>query len=63
MVAWAGTTMKVTAFVGDQMGDFPVTDENIPETGSDTAFGRTCFLLPNPMYGDWTTRVTRQPMR
>ena len=61
--AWAGTTMKVTAFVGDQMGDFPVTDENIPETGSDTAFGRTCFLLPNPMYGDWTTRVTRQPMR
>jgi predicted secreted acid phosphatase len=55
--------MKVTAFVGDQMGDFPTPDENIPEAGSDVAFGRTCFLLPNPMYGDWTSRVTRQPAR
>jgi 5'-nucleotidase (lipoprotein e(P4) family) len=61
--AWSGTAMKVTAFVGDQMGDFPTPDENIPEAGSDVAFGRTCFLLPNPMYGDWTSRVTRQPAR
>jgi 5'-nucleotidase (lipoprotein e(P4) family) len=61
--AWPGTAMKVAAFVGDQMGDFPAADENIPETGNDGAFGRTCFLLPNPMYGDWTTRVTRQPVR
>jgi 5'-nucleotidase (lipoprotein e(P4) family) len=61
--AWPGTSMKVIAFVGDQMGDFPTADENIPETGSDAAFGRTCFLLPNPMYGDWVTRVTRLPAR
>jgi 5'-nucleotidase (lipoprotein e(P4) family) len=61
--AWAGTAMKVAAFVGDQMGDFPSADENIPETGTDTAFGLTCFLLPNPMYGDWTSRITRQPPR
>ncbi len=61
--AWSGTAMKVAAFVGDQMGDFPAADENIPDTGSDAAFGRTCFLLPNPMYGDWTARITRSPMR
>jgi 5'-nucleotidase (lipoprotein e(P4) family) len=61
--AWSGRTMTVAVFVGDQMGDFPTADENIPETGSDADFGRTCFLLPNPMYGDWTTRVTRQPAR
>lgn len=60
--AWS-TAMRVAVFVGDQMGDFPVPDENIPETGTDAAFGRTCFLLPNPMYGDWTTRVTRSPVR
>lgn len=61
--AWSGRAMKVAVFVGDQMGDFPAADENIPETGGDAAFGRTCFLLPNPMYGDWTTRVTRTPQR
>ena len=61
--AWSGRAMKVAVFVGDQMGDFPTADENIPETGGDAAFGRTCFLLPNPMYGDWTTRVTRTPER
>lgn len=56
--AWS-TPMKVLAFVGDQMGDFPAPDEGIPDTGTDAAFGRTCFLLPNSMYGDWTSRVTR----
>jgi predicted secreted acid phosphatase len=54
--------MAVVAFVGDQMGDFPAPDEDIPETGDEGAFGRTCFLLPNPMYGDWTARVTRWPL-
>jgi 5'-nucleotidase (lipoprotein e(P4) family) len=56
--AWA-TPMRVVAFVGDQLGDFPEASEHIPQTGDDAAFGRTCFLLPNPMYGAWTTRVTR----
>jgi len=58
--AWSGTAVRVLAFVGDQMGDFPGADEHIPDTGSDDAFGRTCFLLPNSMYGDWTSKVTRR---
>ena len=45
--------MKVVAFVGDQMGDFPEAAEHIAGAGSDEAFGRSCFLLPNSMYGDW----------
>lgn len=57
--SWPGRTMRFIAFVGDQMGDFPEADEGIPETGTDLAFGRTCFLLPQAMYGDWVTRVTR----
>jgi 5'-nucleotidase (lipoprotein e(P4) family) len=57
--AWRGTPMRIVAFMGDQMGDFPAASENIPRTGTDEAFGTTCFLLPNPMYGDWTSRVTR----
>jgi len=58
--AWTGTSIRVLAFVGDQMGDFPAAGEHIPDTGSDDAFGRTCFLLPNSMYGDWTSKVTRR---
>ena len=56
---WTGLPMAILAFVGDHMGDFPEPSEQIPNTGSDAAFGKTCFLLPNSMYGDWTTRVTR----
>ena len=51
--------MRVVVFVGDQPGDFPDSSEQIPQAGNDSAFGRTCFLLPNSMYGAWTTRVTR----
>jgi predicted secreted acid phosphatase len=57
--AWSGVPMRVLAFIGDQMTDFPERDEQLPETGTDAAFGRTCFLLPNSMYGAWTTKVTR----
>jgi acid phosphatase len=57
--AWSGIPMRVLAFVGDQMTDFPESDERLPDTGTDAAFGHTCFLLPNSMYGAWTTRVTR----
>jgi len=59
--AWSSSPMRVVAFVGDQMGDFPGAVEQIPQTGSDAAFGRVCFLLPNSMYGAWTTSVTRVP--
>jgi 5'-nucleotidase (lipoprotein e(P4) family) len=57
--AWNGAATRLIVFVGDQMGDFPDAAEGIPGTGSDEAFGRTCFVLPNAMYGGWTTRVTR----
>ena len=57
--AWSGQPMRIVAFIGDQMTDFPESDEGLPDTGTDAAFGRTCFLLPNSMYGAWTTRATR----
>lgn len=59
--SWDGARVKLMGFIGDQMGDFPAPDENIPEAGSDADFGRSCFLLPNPTYGKWATSVTRVP--
>ena len=41
------------------MTDFPESGRAVPGTGTDAAFGRICFLLPNSMYGAWTTKVTR----
>ena len=58
--AWSGAPAPVVVFVGDQMGDFPAAGESDPDAGKDDAFGRRYFILPNPMYGTWTTRVTRQ---
>lgn len=60
--AWAGVRPRIVAFVGDAMGDFPAADEPIAAGGpaGDEAFGTRYFLLPNPMYGRWTTRVTRR---
>ena len=59
--SWPGVKPRVIVLVGDQMGDFPQAGEQISGSGSDTDFGRTYFVLPNPMYGDWQTRVTRVP--
>ena len=56
---WPNKPMRVIAFVGDQIGDFPAASELIPGAGTDDAFGKTCFLLPNSMYGDWASHVTR----
>jgi predicted secreted acid phosphatase len=42
------------------MGDFPSAGESDPDAGKKDAFGRRYFILPNPMYGQWTSRVTRQ---
>jgi 5'-nucleotidase (lipoprotein e(P4) family) len=58
--AWPGTPMRIVAFVGDQLGDFPAAAENIAGTGVDSSFGRICFLLPNSMYGQWNNQVTRR---
>jgi acid phosphatase len=58
--SWPGTKIRVVAFLGDQMTDFPQSDEALFEgAGLDTQFGRTFFLLPNPMYGNWANAVTR----
>lgn len=54
-----GQPTQVIVFVGDQLGDFPSAQEQIPQTGTDDAFGRVCFLLPNSMYGSWERSVTR----
>ena len=37
--------LQVVGYVGDQMGDFPRVRTK--------DFGKTNFLLPNPMYGKW----------
>ena len=37
--------LQVVGYVGDQMGDFPRVRTK--------EFGKTNFLLPNPMYGKW----------
>ena len=55
--------MQVVVFVGDQLGDFPAASEQIPQTGTDSAFGRVSFLLPNSMYGAWERSVTRATPR
>jgi 5'-nucleotidase (lipoprotein e(P4) family) len=58
--AWPGAPVRVVAFLGDQITDFPAKGESFPDAGSDALFGRTNFLLPNAMYGKWTTAVTRR---
>jgi 5'-nucleotidase (lipoprotein e(P4) family) len=57
--AWPGHPVEVVAYVGDQVGDFPAAGEDLPDAGRDEAFGTRFFLLPDPMYGSWATRVTR----
>ena len=57
--SWS-TPTPVLVYIGDQMGDFPATGEGDADAGKDDAFGRRYFILPNPLYGAWTTRVTRQ---
>lgn len=57
--SWVGTPVFVAAFLGDQMGDFPAMGEPFPGAGEDAAFGARFFMLPNPMYGPWSRRVTR----
>ena len=37
--------LKVVAYLGDQMGDFP--------TATNETLGSSVFVFPNPMYGKW----------
>lgn len=49
---WEGEPMRVLAYLGDQRGDFPAESEE-PDDG-ELRWGRRWFMLPNPMYGDWS---------
>jgi 5'-nucleotidase (lipoprotein e(P4) family) len=53
-----GVPVEILAFVGDQMVDFPERGESLPDAGQDEAFGTRFFIMPNPMYGAWTSTVT-----
>ena len=57
--AWEGQALTVVAYVGDQIGDFPAPGEEGDGSGGLAAFGVKYFLLPQPLYGNWTSRVTR----
>jgi acid phosphatase len=57
---WPSAPTPVLVYIGDQLGDFPIGGESDADAGKDDAFGRRYFLLPNPMYGPWTSRVTRK---
>ena len=58
--SWPDKPIPVLVFIGDQLGDFPGDGESYPDAGSADAFGHRFFLLPNPMYGVWTSAVTRR---
>jgi len=47
--------LEVVAFVGDNIQDFPAKTQRNP--GSFGEFGRSLFILPNPIYGSWTTNA------
>jgi 5'-nucleotidase (lipoprotein e(P4) family) len=54
--AWPGVgPLEVLAWIGDNIQDFPGLAQDIRDKPADAfaAFGRTYFLLPNPMYGSW----------
>ena len=57
---WPNAPTPILVYLGDQLGDFPAAGEADQDAGKDDAFGRRFFLLPNPMYGGWTSRVTRK---
>jgi predicted secreted acid phosphatase len=45
----------VLMFFGDNIQDFPKLSQALRDGGEAgyANFGRTWFLLPNPMYGSW----------
>lgn len=47
--------LRVVAWMGDNVRDFPGLDQPIWRRGDDAyaEFGTRFFLLPNPMYGSW----------
>ena len=52
--AWEGEPVLILAYLGDNLHDFPESDEEPGE------FGDRWFVLPNPSYGSWERGVTRR---
>jgi predicted secreted acid phosphatase len=50
--------LRVVAWVGDNIRDFPALDQNAPLAALEP-FGIRYFMLPNPMYGSWETLPRR----
>ncbi len=53
--------LRVLAWIGDNIEDFPGGEQglrDVPE-GSLQGFGTRYFVLPNPMYGSWTSNPVR----
>ncbi len=53
----ATAPLKILAWIGDNIDDFP--DHNQKNKGKPSEFGDDYFVLPNPMYGSWTTNSYR----
>ena len=54
-----GAPVLVLGWFGDQMGDFPEADELPADALPLSPWGRTYFMLPNPMYGKWERTPNR----
>jgi len=53
--------LAIVAYVGDNIQDFPERTQANP--GGFEDFGRSQFVLPNPMYGSWEQNVLEAPDR
>jgi 5'-nucleotidase (lipoprotein e(P4) family) len=55
--------LNVIAWIGDNIQDFPALRQDV-RLAADSAFsefGRSYFLLPNPMYGSWERNTLPSP--
>ena len=55
-----GKPMQIAAYIGDTRHDLPAVGEEGRQTFM-SELGSRYFLLPNPMYGSWASKVTRPP--
>lgn len=51
--------LRIVEWIGDNILDFPHMTQSVADDPSAlSAFGRTFFVLPNPLYGSWRTSST-----
>ncbi len=53
--------LDIVMWVGDNIKDFPGLDQSVRDAPPEAlaAFGRSFFILPNPMYGSWIGNAWR----